>query len=114
MSPPLITALPAYGPSRGGSHPKTLRGPVGKERPAGPRSHIRERNPLNRSGGTPHVLQSPHVPRRERPWHRWGLCAVMFAVGGRVGNDAGTWRRHRRPLISSSWALCIESVIGAF
>ena len=39
MSRPLITALPAYGPSRGGNHPKTLRGPVGKERPAGPRSH---------------------------------------------------------------------------
>jgi hypothetical protein len=42
MSPPLITAQPAYGPSRAGNHPKTLRGPVGKERPAGPRSHIRE------------------------------------------------------------------------
>ena len=42
MSRPLITALPAYGPSLGGNHPKTLRGPVGKERPAGPRSHIRE------------------------------------------------------------------------
>ena len=41
MSRPLITELPAYGPSRGGNHPKTLRGPVGKERPAGPRSHIR-------------------------------------------------------------------------
>jgi hypothetical protein len=39
MSRPLIIELPAYGPSRGGSHPKTLRGPVGKERPAGPRSH---------------------------------------------------------------------------
>ena len=39
MSRPLITALPAYGPSLGGNHPKTLRGPVGKERPAGPRSH---------------------------------------------------------------------------
>jgi hypothetical protein len=35
MSRPLITELPAYGPSRGGNHPKTLRGPVGKERPAG-------------------------------------------------------------------------------
>jgi hypothetical protein len=44
MSRPLITELPACGPSRGGNHPKTLRGPVGKERPAGPRSHIRERN----------------------------------------------------------------------
>jgi hypothetical protein len=42
MSRPLITELPACGPSRGGNHPKTLRGPVGKERPAGPRSHIRE------------------------------------------------------------------------
>ena len=40
MSRPLITELPACGPSRGGNHPKTLRGPVGKERPAGPRSHI--------------------------------------------------------------------------
>lgn len=40
MSRPLITELPAYGPSGGGNHPKTLRGPVGKERPAGPRSHI--------------------------------------------------------------------------
>ena len=39
MSRPLIIELPAYGPSRGGNHPKTLRGPVGKERPAGPRSH---------------------------------------------------------------------------
>jgi hypothetical protein len=48
MSRPLITELPACGPSRGGNHPKTLRGPVGKERPAGPRSHIRERNALNR------------------------------------------------------------------
>jgi hypothetical protein len=39
MSRPLITELPACGPSRGDNHPKTLRGPVGKERPAGPRSH---------------------------------------------------------------------------
>jgi hypothetical protein len=39
MSRPLITERPAYGHSRGGNHPKTLRGPVGKERPAGPRSH---------------------------------------------------------------------------
>jgi hypothetical protein len=38
MSRPLITELPASGASRGGNHPKTLRGPVGKERPAGPRS----------------------------------------------------------------------------
>jgi hypothetical protein len=38
----LITELPAYGPSRGGNHPKTLRGPVGKEKPAGPRSHTGE------------------------------------------------------------------------
>ena len=44
MSRPLITELPACGFSRGGNHPKTLRGPVGKERPAGPRSHIRERH----------------------------------------------------------------------
>ena len=29
MSRPLITELPACGPSRGGNHPKTLRGPVG-------------------------------------------------------------------------------------
>jgi hypothetical protein len=42
MSRPLITGLPAAGPSRGGNHRKTLRGPAGKERPAGPRSHIRE------------------------------------------------------------------------
>jgi hypothetical protein len=42
MSRPLITEPPACGPSRGGNNPKTLRGPVGKERPAGPRSHIRE------------------------------------------------------------------------
>jgi hypothetical protein len=48
VSRPLITELPACGPSRGGNHPKTLRGPVGKERPAGPCSHIRERNALNR------------------------------------------------------------------
>jgi hypothetical protein len=41
MSRQLIIELPAYGPSRGGNHPKTLRGPVGKERPAGPRSHTR-------------------------------------------------------------------------
>jgi hypothetical protein len=46
MSRPLITELPACGASRGGNHPKTLRGPVGKERPAGPRSHTRERNAL--------------------------------------------------------------------
>jgi len=39
MSRPLITERPAYGHSRGGNNPKTLRGPVGKERPAGPRSH---------------------------------------------------------------------------
>ena len=38
MSPPLITELPACGPSGAGNHPKTLRGPVGKERSAGPRS----------------------------------------------------------------------------
>jgi len=56
MSRPLITELPACGPSRGGNHPKTLRGPVGKERPAGPRSHIRERNALNRA-----VRQAAHV-----------------------------------------------------
>jgi hypothetical protein len=48
---PPITERPACGPSRGGNHPKTLRGPVGKERPAGPRSHIRERNALNRVAG---------------------------------------------------------------
>jgi len=41
MSRQLIIELPAYGPSRGGNHPKTLRGPVGKERPAGPRSQTR-------------------------------------------------------------------------
>ena len=40
MSRPPITELPACGPSRGGNHPKTLRGPVGKERPAGRRSHV--------------------------------------------------------------------------
>ena len=40
MSRPLIAELPAYGPSRGGNHPKTLRGSVGKERPAGPRSYL--------------------------------------------------------------------------
>jgi hypothetical protein len=40
----LITELPACGPSKGGNHPKTLRGPVGKERPAGPRSHTGECN----------------------------------------------------------------------
>ena len=50
-SRPLITELPACGPSRGGNHPKTLRGPVGKERPAGPRSHIRESPP-------PHVISA--------------------------------------------------------
>jgi hypothetical protein len=42
MSRLLITELPAYGPSRGGNHPKTLRGPVGQEKPAGPRSHSGE------------------------------------------------------------------------
>jgi hypothetical protein len=56
MSRPLIIELPAYGPSRGGNHPKTLRGPVGKERPAGPRSHIRERN----AGNT--LVRRPHRP----------------------------------------------------
>jgi hypothetical protein len=35
MSRPPITERPAYGHSRGGNHPKTLRGPVGKEKPAG-------------------------------------------------------------------------------
>src|SRR5271169_5156166 len=39
MSRRPITEPPAYGTSRGGNHSKTLRGPVGKERPAGPRSH---------------------------------------------------------------------------
>jgi hypothetical protein len=48
MSRPLIIELPAYGPSRGGNHPKTLRGPVGKEKPAGPRSHTRECNAVVR------------------------------------------------------------------
>ena len=33
MSRPQITERPAYGPSRAGNHTKTLRGPVGKERP---------------------------------------------------------------------------------
>jgi hypothetical protein len=47
MSRPLIIELPAYGPSRGGNRPKTLRGPVGKERPAGPRSHTGECNAVN-------------------------------------------------------------------
>ena len=40
MSPRPITGRPACGRNRGGSHPETLRGPVGKERPAGPRSHL--------------------------------------------------------------------------
>ena len=40
MSPRPITGRPACGRNRGDSHPKTLRGPVGKERPAGPRSHL--------------------------------------------------------------------------
>ena len=44
MSRPPITERPAYGHSRGGNHPKTLRGPVGKEKPAGPRSHTGERH----------------------------------------------------------------------
>jgi hypothetical protein len=47
MSRLLITEPPAYGPSRGGNHPKTLRGLVGKERPAGPRSHTGERNAVS-------------------------------------------------------------------
>ena len=47
MSRPLITELPACGLSRGGNHPKTLRGPVGKERPAGPRSHTGQCNAVN-------------------------------------------------------------------
>jgi hypothetical protein len=42
MLRPLIIEPPACGPSRGGNHPKTLRGSVGKERPAGPRSHTGE------------------------------------------------------------------------
>ena len=31
------------------------------------------------------MSQSPHVPRRARPWNRWGLSAAMFAVGGVAG-----------------------------
>jgi hypothetical protein len=57
MSRPLITELPACGLSRGGNHPKTLRGPVGKERPAGPRSHIRE-------SPHPRVIPAPLAKRR--------------------------------------------------
>lgn len=53
----LITKLPAYGPSRGGNHPKTLRGSVGKERPAGPRSH---------TGMPTHPRVSPALPSKLR------------------------------------------------
>ena len=79
MSRPLITELPACGLSRGGNHPKTLRGPVGKERPAGPRSHIRERNSLN-----PVVRRSSLVNRSEgvRRCHKesgYGIDAWSWA-----------------------------------
>jgi len=47
MSRPRTTGLRASGPSRGGNHPKTLRGSVGKEKPARPRSHIGECNAVN-------------------------------------------------------------------
>ena len=69
MSRPLIIELPAYGPSRGGNHPKTLRGPVGKERPAGPRSHIRDSQfpksfPLSSRGCAATSGWSVYVERR--------------------------------------------------
>jgi hypothetical protein len=54
MSRPPITERPAYGHSRGGNHPKTLRGPVGKEKPAGPRS---------RTGGAAHLCVITRSPR---------------------------------------------------
>jgi predicted RNA binding protein YcfA (HicA-like mRNA interferase family) len=73
MSRPLITELPACGPSGGGNHPKTLRGPVGKERPAGPRSHIRDRNALNR------------VVRRPSPTCRY------FCLGRMTRNSQEGW-----------------------
>jgi hypothetical protein len=65
MSRPLITELPAYGPSRGGNHPKTLRGPVGKERPAGPRSH---------AGMPPHPCVIPAVLAKLRSDVKLSVC----------------------------------------
>jgi hypothetical protein len=83
MSRPLIIELPAYGPSRGGNHPKTLRGPVGKERPAGPRSHIRERNALN------------GVVRRAHPWLHRAVesrpCLQQFCLGRMTRNSQEGW-----------------------
>ena len=67
MSRPLITELPACGASRGGNHPKTLRGPVGKERPAGPRSHIRE-------SPRPHVV--PALLAKSRSDIKLLVCAA--------------------------------------
>jgi hypothetical protein len=65
MSRPLITELRAYGPSRGGNHPKTLRGPVGKERPAGPRSH---------AGMPPHPCVIPAVLAKLRSDVKLSVC----------------------------------------
>ena len=65
MSRPLIIELPAYGPSRGGNHPKTLRGPVGKERPAGPRSH---------AGVPPHPCVIPAVLAKLRSDVKLSVC----------------------------------------
>jgi hypothetical protein len=65
MSRPLIIELLAYGPSRGGNHPKTLRGPVGKERPAGPRSH---------TGMPPHPCVIPALLARLRSDVKLSVC----------------------------------------
>ena len=84
MSRPLITELPACGPSRGGNRPKTLRGPVGKERPAGPRSHIRERYALiSVARRAPPVV----VPR----WSNHDPTCSHFCLGRMTRNSQEGW-----------------------
>ena len=69
MSRLLITELPACGLSRGGNYPKTLRGPVGKERPAGPRSHSGSRQTLVPSDRRLRPLRRyPWRVRQRYPW----------------------------------------------
>lgn len=65
MSPRPITGRPACGRNRGGSHPETLRGPVGKERPAGPRSH---------AGMPPHPCVIPALLARLRSDVKLSVC----------------------------------------
>lgn len=110
MSRPLITELPARGPSRGGNHPKALRGPVGKERPAGPRSHIPESpctQPRGSASGTcGGAARSNHYPTcrnfcqsrmTRNSQERWidscdGVRDVVVATGHRMISATGVHR----------------------